>query len=291
MLLIHEVTGLGADFFQIWNYYHLRKRPAAVAKMLRTGLWIGWSGFDSQHSLTACGLSGGKEVEDVFGRPGARIGVGSARSRPLAAHDVGYPAVGQNWETGQLSRHYIAEISLSTTLNHNQPTNQELRAFHYTCTYSTYFNWDYPWKKINREIDSTEAPIRDPKVRSLLGNTNGTLSLNFDWCTSIQSLKLDLYDLNNLQIYTKDKTIVWFFLAKLNPILWIRGHSAVGRALDRCSWDCWFEPAIRHYFSSINVGLLAYVFTGRDLQLKWLKRNESNRVYWFETRFFCNKVR
>ena len=25
-------------------------------------------------------------------------------------------------ETGQLSRHYIAEISLNVTLNHNQPT-------------------------------------------------------------------------------------------------------------------------------------------------------------------------
>ena len=28
------------------------------------------------------------------------------------------------WKTGQLSRHYIAEISLNMTLNHNQPTNQ-----------------------------------------------------------------------------------------------------------------------------------------------------------------------
>ena len=27
------------------------------------------------------------------------------------------------WKTGQLSRHYIAEISLNVTLNHNQPTN------------------------------------------------------------------------------------------------------------------------------------------------------------------------
>ena len=43
--------------------------------------------------------------------------------------------------------------------------------------------------------------------------------------------------------------------------------------------QCWFEPAVRHYFSSNNVRLLAYVFTEGDPQLKWLKRNESNRVY------------
>ena len=70
-----------------------------------------------------CGPSDGKEVKDVFGRPGAHVGVGSAHIRPLAAHGVGSLAAGLNLETGQLSRHYIAEISLNVTLNHNQPTN------------------------------------------------------------------------------------------------------------------------------------------------------------------------
>ena len=37
------------------------------------------SGSDSRHTLTACGPSDVKEVKDVFGRPGARVGVGSAR--------------------------------------------------------------------------------------------------------------------------------------------------------------------------------------------------------------------
>ena len=32
------------------------------------------------------------------------------------------PAAGQNLETGHLSRHYIAEISLNVTLNHKQQT-------------------------------------------------------------------------------------------------------------------------------------------------------------------------
>ena len=49
-----------------------------------------------------------------------RCRVGSARYRPLAAHGIGCPAAGQNLETGQLSRHYVVEISLNVTLNHNQ---------------------------------------------------------------------------------------------------------------------------------------------------------------------------
>ena len=44
--------------------------------------------FDSLHTLIACGTSDDKEVKDVFGRSSARVGVGSARLRPLAAHGV-----------------------------------------------------------------------------------------------------------------------------------------------------------------------------------------------------------
>ena len=36
----------------------------------------------------------------------------------------GCPAAGQNLETGHLSRHYIAEILLNVTLNHNQQQQQ-----------------------------------------------------------------------------------------------------------------------------------------------------------------------
>ena len=36
----------------------------------------------------------------------------------------GCPAAGQNLDTGHLSRHYIAEISLNVTLNHNQQQQQ-----------------------------------------------------------------------------------------------------------------------------------------------------------------------
>ena len=57
----------------------------------------------------------------------------------------------------------------------------------------------------------------------------------------------------------------------------------MGRALNQ--WDSWFEPAVCHYFSSNNVRFLAYVFTGGDPQLEWLKHNKSNRVYLFETIF------
>ena len=43
-------------------------------------------------------------------------GAGSARYRPLAAHGVWCPAEGLNLKTGQLFRHYIAEISPNVTL-------------------------------------------------------------------------------------------------------------------------------------------------------------------------------
>ena len=70
-----------------------------------------------------CGSSDGKEVKDVLRHPGARVRVGSACQRPLAAHCIRCPAAGLNCETAQLSRHYIAEITLNVMLNHNQSTN------------------------------------------------------------------------------------------------------------------------------------------------------------------------
>ena len=77
------------------------------------------------------------------------------------------------------------------------------------------------------------------------------------------------------------------YWAKLNPVLRI---GAIAHMVERRNDDleiaeqCWFEPAPCH-FSSNNVRLFAYVFTGGDPQLEWLKRNESNRVYWFQTGF------
>ena len=76
------------------------------------------------------------------------------------------------------------------------------------------------------------------------------------------------------------------YLAQLNQILRI---GVIAQMVERRKDDleiagqCWFEPAACHYFSSNDVRLLAYVFTGGDPQLEWLKRNESNRVYWFQT--------
>ena len=44
--------------------------------------------------------------------------------KTLAAHGVGCPTAGLNLETEQLSRHYIAKISLNVVLNLSQPTNK-----------------------------------------------------------------------------------------------------------------------------------------------------------------------
>ena len=78
------------------------------------------------------------------------------------------------------------------------------------------------------------------------------------------------------------------YLAKLNPVLRI---GAIAQMVERRNDDleiaeqCWFEPALYHHFSSNNIRLFAYVFTDGDLQLEWLKRNKSNRVYWFQAVF------
>ena len=45
----------------------------------------------------------------------------------------GCPAAGQNLETGHLSRHYIAEISLNVTLNQKQQQLQRISVFSYLC--------------------------------------------------------------------------------------------------------------------------------------------------------------
>ena len=57
------------------------------------------------------------------------------------------------------------------------------------------------------------------------------------------------------------------------------------QSIGSISGNCWFEPAVRHYCSSNNVRLFAYVFTGGDLQLERMKHKESNRVNLFQTRF------
>ena len=60
--------------------------------------------------------------------PGSIPRLPSPRVGPLMARRLktpsclwrGCPAAGQHLETGHLSRHYIAEISMNVTLNHNQ---------------------------------------------------------------------------------------------------------------------------------------------------------------------------
>ena len=60
-------------------------------------------------------------------------------------------------------------------------------------------------------------------------------------------------------------------LAKLNLVLRI---GVIAQMIERrnddleISGQCWSEPAACHYFSSNNVHLLAYVFTGGEPQLE-----------------------
>ena len=69
------------------------------------------------HRVWALWWQGGKRCLRTYRCPcRGRLGTLKTPSCPWR----GCPAAGQNLETGHLSRHYIAEISLNVTLNHNQ---------------------------------------------------------------------------------------------------------------------------------------------------------------------------
>ena len=73
------------------------------------------------------------------------------------------------------------------------------------------------------------------------------------------------------------------FSKSLNPTQYISPPGSVGSALGLKSKGRSFDPAVNH--TSNNVRLLAHVFTDEDPQTEWLKRDGSNRVSWFQTRF------
>ena len=100
----------------IWIIFHARRGGAEVAgwtldRKIRVrfptyphrvwALW--WQGNKRRLRTSRCPCRG-------------RLGTLKTPSCPWR----GCPAAGQNLETGHLSRHYIAEISLNVTLNHNQ---------------------------------------------------------------------------------------------------------------------------------------------------------------------------
>ena len=58
------------------------------------------------------------------------------------------------------------------------------------------------------------------------------------------------------------------YLAKLNPVLCIGRIAQLVEHLTDDLESGWFELALRQYFSSNYVRLLAYVFTSRDKQLE-----------------------
>ena len=65
----------------------------------------------------------------------------------------------------------------------------------------------------------------------------------------------------------------------------------MGSALDLESKGCWFVPSAPLFFFQQCSPVGIAIFTGEDPQSEYMKRDESNRVYWFQTRFlslvFC----
>ena len=80
----------------------------------------------SPHRVRALWWQGGKKRFRTSRCPcRGRLGTLKTPSCPWR----GRPAAGQNLETGHLSRHYIAEISLNVTLNYNQQQQQQKTLF------------------------------------------------------------------------------------------------------------------------------------------------------------------
>ena len=70
----------------------------------------------------------------------------------------GCPAAGQNLETGHLSRHYIAEISLNVTLNHNQQQQSTCAGGGDKNTYNTKLKL-YTWRTVFRSMLPEEQAL------------------------------------------------------------------------------------------------------------------------------------
>ena len=96
---------------------------------------------------------------------------------------LGCPAAGLKLETGQLSRHYIAEISLNVTLNHNQPTIQ-FNMFLYCCKLHNRENLLNNWKKKSKSKRYYFAFKMGPTGRSRDMNAYNKVGDNVNELTS-----------------------------------------------------------------------------------------------------------
>ena len=103
-------------FHELYYMYNARRGGAEVAGWtLDRKIRVRFPAYP--HRVWALWWQGGKRRLRTSRCPcRGRLGTLKTPSCPWR----GCPAAGQNLETGHLSRHYIAEISLNVTLNHNQ---------------------------------------------------------------------------------------------------------------------------------------------------------------------------
>ena len=99
-----------------------------------------------------------------------------------------------------------------------------------------------------------------------------------------QTVQYRLFIKNIIEVW-RNLVFAWRSHVPVKSSTSYRPCSSVGRALDRWSRYGWFELALRHYFSSNNVRLLAYVFTRGDPQ----KKNDRS-VPSYQISFFVSSV-
>ena len=103
-----------------WTYYRIWRGAEVAGWTLDRKIRVRFPAYS--HRVWALWWQGGKRRLRTSRCPcRGRLGTLKTPSCPWR----GCPAAGQNLETGHLSRHYIAEISLNVTLNHNQKQQQQ----------------------------------------------------------------------------------------------------------------------------------------------------------------------
>ena len=105
--------------------------PYYSSTLASTAMWYVSLKFAYPHRVWALWWQGGKRRLRTSRCPcRGRLGTLKTPCCPWR----GCPAAGQNLETGHLSRHYIAEISLNVTLNHKQ-TNKQNKSLKFVYIY------------------------------------------------------------------------------------------------------------------------------------------------------------
>ena len=140
------------------------------------------------HRVWALWWQGGKRRLRTYRCPcRGRLGTLKTPSCPWR----GCPAAGQNLETGHLSHHYIAEISLNVTLNHNQ--QQQLKIYMKKClTIYRLFRFFFKTKVVNAYLQCPQNWSEWDWLLNVTCNDISVIYVTVHRCTGGPKKRFDL---------------------------------------------------------------------------------------------------